>query len=79
MVRPERLELCLSPPDGGTSIEVQVIKRVFSGDTMTFTVRAARGLELVCQKPSLASFRGVETGARVWVRPQDCRALPREA
>ena len=78
MVRPERIDLSLTQPKG-SSLQADIVKRVFSGDKIIFTLVTDQGLELVCQKPSTALFRGFVPGIRAWANPEDCQALPRDA
>ena len=77
MVRPERVDISDVAPAGDDAFPGQVVKRVFSGDMVAFTLRTDDGLEFICRKPSLLRYRNLAPGERIWVRTEDCRALPR--
>jgi len=78
MIRPERIDLVPEPPAGGVVMPATVAKRVFAGDVITFEVRTDHGLLLRCSKPSVAEYRALAPGSRVWAVVRDCRALPRD-
>jgi ABC-type Fe3+/spermidine/putrescine transport system ATPase subunit len=76
MVRPERVEVATAQPEGATALAATVVKRVFCGDLMTFTLAAENGLQLISTKPNLPKFREISLGDRVWISPQECWVLP---
>ncbi len=76
MVRPERIEVSAEKPADG-AIEATIVKRVFSGDMIALTLATAAGMEMVTRKPSIARYRDLAPGTRVWVALEDCRVLPR--
>lgn len=78
MIRPERLDLRTEAPGAGAGLQATIVKRVFSGNMLAFTVRSEQGLELVSRKPSLERYRRLGPGDTVWVHAEDCRAIPRE-
>ena len=78
-IRPERLDLVVDRPAGAAAVSATVTKRIFAGDIITFEVRADHGLVLRSSKPSVAEYRALTPGSRVWAVVRDCRALPREA
>ena len=77
IIRPERVDISVSPPGGDAAFPATVVKRVFSGNMVSFTVSTDDGLAFTCRKPSLLRYRDLSLGDQVWVRPEDCRALPR--
>ncbi|MBI3709803.1 MAG: ABC transporter ATP-binding protein [Proteobacteria bacterium] len=77
LVRPERVEVSLSPHDRPDSVRATVIDRVFSGEQVSFIVAVESGLKFRAKKPSLNAYRDVAPGATVWVAPVDCRMVPR--
>jgi hypothetical protein len=77
MVRPERVHLAQSA-DGDGAVPVQIVKRVFSGDMLAFTLRTEQGLELIATKPSLPDYRDIQPEARVWMTLRECRVLGRD-
>ena len=78
MIRPERLDLAAERPAGIVALPAAVTKRIFAGDIITFEVRTDRGLLLRSSKPSIAEYRALTPGSRVWAVVRDCRALPRD-
>jgi spermidine/putrescine ABC transporter ATP-binding subunit len=76
MVRPERVEVTATASDDAQALAAKVVKRVFSGDLMTFTLATDNGLKLISTKPNLPRFRSIALGDRVWVSPQECWVLP---
>ena len=48
------------------------------GTEATFEVRTDHGLLLRSSKPSIAEYRSLTPGSRVWAVVRDCRALPRD-
>ena len=78
MVRPERIGIETSPPANGEAVEATVANRVFSGNTLIFTLRTASGVELTASKPSTAQYRDIAPQSTVWLDLGDCRLLPRE-
>jgi ABC-type Fe3+/spermidine/putrescine transport system ATPase subunit len=76
MVRPERIEVSPGKPSAG-AIEATIVKRVFSGDMIALTLATGTGIELVTRKPSIARYRDLAPGTRVWAALEDCRVLPR--
>lgn len=77
MIRPERVDILHAASSEAGVLPAEIVKRVFSGNMIAFTVRTEDGLEFICKKPSLLRYREVAPGDRVWVKPEDCRALPR--
>lgn len=78
MVRPERIGIETSPSANGEAVEATVANRVFSGNTLIFTLRTASGVELTASKPSTAQYRDIAPQSTVWLDLGDCRLLPRE-
>jgi ABC-type Fe3+/spermidine/putrescine transport system ATPase subunit len=78
MIRPERIDLVPERPGGGVALPAAVVKRIFAGDIITFEVRTDHGLLLRSSKPSVAEYRALTPGSRVWAVVRDCRALPRD-
>jgi ABC-type Fe3+/spermidine/putrescine transport system ATPase subunit len=79
MVRPERVGIAVAPPPGGQAVAVRVVKRVFAGDMLSFTLRTEAGQEVVAVKPNLAGYREIGPEAELWMTLDECRALPRNA
>lgn len=78
MVRPERIDVHTNDPADSVSVEATVMKRVFSGDLMAFTLRTGDGQELVSTKPSLPRYRNITPDSKVWLTLHECRVLPRD-
>jgi len=78
MVRPERIDLVAERPGSGVTLPAAVVKRIFAGDIITFEIRTDQGLLLRSSKPSVAEYRALTPGSRVWAVVRDCRALPRD-
>jgi spermidine/putrescine ABC transporter ATP-binding subunit len=78
MVRPERVDIATIRPEDQAALSAQVVKRIFSGERMIFTLGVREGLRLISTKPNLPQFRSVGLGDQVWVAPQECWVLPRE-
>lgn len=79
MVRPERVEIQVDEPKGGSVVRATVTKRLFSGDLLAFTLRTDDGVEILCTKPSLPHYRDIAPDTRVWVTLRSCRVLPWDA
>jgi ABC-type Fe3+/spermidine/putrescine transport system ATPase subunit len=77
MLRPERIELAAADTPG--TFPVDVAKRVFQGDRITFELRAASGHSFNCSVPNREATRRIETGARVGARFNESRAIPAAA
>jgi ABC-type Fe3+/spermidine/putrescine transport system ATPase subunit len=78
MIRPERIDLVPERPAGAAALAATVTKRVFAGDVLMFELRTHDGLPLRCSRPSVAEYRALAPGDRVWAVVRDCRALPRD-
>jgi len=77
MIRPERIDLVPERPSSGVALPAAVVKRIFAGDVITFEVRTDHGLLLRSSKPSVAEYRALTPGSRIWAVVRECRALPR--
>jgi ABC-type Fe3+/spermidine/putrescine transport system ATPase subunit len=75
MIRPERLELLTEAPGHGDALAARITKRVFSGEQVSFELRAGDSIGLLCTKPSLPHYRKLAPGDGVWLRPDECRVV----
>jgi spermidine/putrescine ABC transporter ATP-binding subunit len=78
IVRPERVALLREPPASG-GVPGRIVERVFSGDLVRFTVEIEHGLALRSTKPNAQVFRDIRVDEKVWVVPEYCRAVQRDA
>jgi ABC-type Fe3+/spermidine/putrescine transport system ATPase subunit len=78
IVRPERVALLRERPASG-GVPGRIVERVFSGDLVRFTVEIEHGLALRSTKPNAQVFRDIRVEEKVWVVPEYCRAVQRDA
>jgi spermidine/putrescine ABC transporter ATP-binding subunit len=78
VVRPERVGL-LRESSGRDCVAGRIVERVFSGDTVRFAVELDGGVTLRSTKPNADAFRALRTDERIWVRPEQCRAVQADA
>jgi ABC-type Fe3+/spermidine/putrescine transport system ATPase subunit len=74
MTRPERVEVVEA--GDGDSLPMSIVKRVFQGERILFELAAPGGQLFQSSVPSVEKFRRMQTGERVGVRLQECRAIP---
>jgi ABC-type Fe3+/spermidine/putrescine transport system ATPase subunit len=77
VVRPERVALLREPEKD--SIAGRIVERVFSGDTVRFAVELDGGVTLRSTKPNADAYRAFRMDDRIWVRPEQCRAVQADA
>jgi len=73
-VRPERVNLATDNA-GAPGLRVQIERRVFSGEVVSFALKTEGGQTLLCKKPSIGEFRALAPGQWLRAVPVECRAL----
>ena len=77
VVRPERVALLRDAEKD--AVAGRIVERVFSGDTMRFAVELGGGVILRSTKPNVDAYRDFRMDDRIWVRPEQCRAVQADA
>jgi ABC-type Fe3+/spermidine/putrescine transport system ATPase subunit len=77
VVRPERVALLRQSEKA--CVAGRIVERVFSGDTVRFAVELDGGVILRSTKPNADAYRDFRMDDRIWVRPEQCRAVQADA